>query len=149
MLPKNRFLGTFWPPKCLKFGICGHLKNEHKNKRHKIRKSLKKISQKGYQSRAEMVFLDASFETLPQTGARAPRAPKIIDFSSKSDQQVIQKLTHVSSLCSLRNICGELGDPKMAPSFALRVLSFSLRTHGESHACALAHIFKDAPISRR
>ena len=63
-------------------------------------------------SRAEIVFLDTHFETLPQTGARAARAPKICDLSSKSEQKVTQKLTHVSSLCSLRNICGELGDPR-------------------------------------
>ena len=100
-------------------------------------------------SRAEMVFLDTHFETLPQTGARAPRAPKIIDFSLKSWQKVMRKLTYLSSLCSLRNICGELGDPKMAPSFALCVLSFSLQNHGESHARALAHIFRGAPMSRR
>ena len=89
-------------------------------------KSSKKNSQKGKSFRAETVFLDTSSETLPQTGARAPRAPKIVDFSSKSEQKVTQKLTHVSSICSLRNICGELGDPKMAPSFALYVLSFFL-----------------------
>ena len=93
-------------------------------------------------------FLDTNFETLPQTGARAPRAPEIIDLS-KSEQKVTRKLTYLSSLCSLRNICGELGDPKMAPSFALCVLSFSLQNHGESHARALAHIFRGAPMSRR
>ena len=91
-------------------------------------------------------FLDTTFETLPQTGARAPWAPKIIDFSSKSETR---KLTYLSSLCSLRNICGELGNPKMAPSFALCVLSFSLQNHGQSHARALAHIFRGAPMSRR
>ena len=99
--------------------------------------------------RAEIVFLDTSFETLPQTGAKRRRDPKIIVFRSKYDKKVAQKLTHLSSLCSLRNICGELGDPKMAPSFALYVLSFSLQNHGESHARALAHIFRGAPMSRR
>ena len=100
-------------------------------------------------SRAEMVFLDTHFETLPQTGARAPRAPKIIDFSSKSEQQVTRKLTLVSSLCFLRNICGELGDSNLAPSFALCILFFSLQNHRESRARALAHIFRGAPMSRR
>ena len=103
----------------------------------------------GYTSCAEMVFFDTTSGTLPQTGARAPRAPKIIDFSSKSEQKVAQKLTHVSSLCSLHNICGELGDSNLAPSFALCVLSFPLQHHGESHARALAHIFRGAPMSRR
>ena len=41
--------------------------------------------------RAEMVFLDTTFETLAQTGARASRAFKIVDFSAKSAQKVIQK----------------------------------------------------------
>ena len=66
----------------------------------------------GNRFRAEMVFFDTTFGTLPRTGARAPRAPKIIDFSSKSEHKVTEKLIRVSSLCSLRNICGELGEPK-------------------------------------
>ena len=101
-------------------------------------KNSKIVSKRGGGFRAEMVFLDASFETLPQIGARAPREPKIIDFSSKSKQKVTQKLTHLSSPCSLLNICGELGDPKMAPSFPIYVLSFSLQTHGENHPHALS-----------
>ena len=79
----------------------------------------------------------------------APRVPKIVDLSSKYKEKVFNKLTHVSSLCSLRNICGELGDSNLAPSFALCVLFFSLQNHRESHARALAHIFKGAPMSRR
>ena len=101
----------------------------------------KNVLKMGRTFRAEMVVFDTTFGTLTQTGARAPRAPKIIDFSSKSDQQVTRKLTYLSSLFSLRNICGELGDPKMAPSFALYVLSFSLQTSGESHARARCAYF--------
>ena len=95
----------------------------------------------GYASRAEIVFLDTHFETLPQTGARAPRAPKIVAFSRKTVQKVSQKLTHVSSLCSLRNICGELGDSNLAPSFAHYVLFFSLQNHRESNARAWCAYF--------
>ena len=120
-----------------------------KRKEHRVRNlAPSRSSQKGDWFRRERVFFHTSFRTLPQTRA-GERAPKIVDFSSKSDKKVTRKLTHLSSLCSLRSICGELGDTKMAPSFALRVLSFSLRTHGESHARALAHIFKGAPMSRR
>ena len=50
---------------------------------------------------------------------------------------------------STPHICEELGDSKMAPSFALCVLFFSLQNHGESHARAVAQIFKGAPMSRR
>ena len=95
-------------------------------------------------SALKCVFFDTSFETLPQTVARAPRAPKIVVFPSKYEQKVARKLTHLSSLCSLRNMCGEL-----ATIFALCVLSFSLQNQGESHARALAHIFRAAPMSRR
>ena len=90
------------------------------------------------QIRDSSFLFDTTFETLPQTGARAPRAPKIIDCSSKSEQKVTRKLTYLSSLCFLRNICGELGDPKMAPSFALYILFFSLQAHGENHPHALS-----------
>ena len=148
-LPKNLLLGTLSAPKWLKFGIRCHLKNYSKIKRPKVTKSSKKCPQMGYASRAEIVFLDASFEILPQTGAKRRREPKIIVFPFKSAPKDAQKLTHLSSLCSLRNICGELGDTKMAPSFAPRVLSFSLQHHGESHVPALAHIFRGAPMSRR
>ena len=110
-------------------------------KRHKffkVTENSKKCSQKCKAFRAEIVFLDATFETLRQTGAKRRRTLKIIAFSSKSNQKVSQQLTHLSSLCSLRNICGEPGDSNLAPSFAHYVLSFSLRTHGESHARALS-----------
>ena len=148
-LPKNLLLGTLSAPKCVKFGIQGHLKNESKIKRQKVTKNSNNVSNMGGASRAKMGFFGTTFKTLPQTGARAPRASKIIDCSSKSVHKVTRKLTYLSSLCSLRNLCGELGDPKMAPSFALCVLSFSLRTHGGSHARALANLFRGAPMSRR
>ena len=81
-------------------------------------------------------LLDTNFETLPQTGARAPLTPKITDFSSKSLQKVTHKLTQLSSPCSLCNICGELGDPKMAPSFPLNVLPlFLVNLWGEPCSC--------------
>ncbi len=64
--------------------------------------------------------------------------PKIIVCSSKSDQKVTTKLIHLSSLCSLRNICGELGDSNLAPSFARCVLPFPLQTQRKNHPHALS-----------
>ena len=100
--------------------------------RHKVANKSKNVSKMGNPFRVKVCFFDTTFETLPQTGARAPRAPKITDFSSKSQQKVTRKLTYLSSLCSLRNICGELVDSNLAPSFALCVLSFSLQNHGKA-----------------
>ena len=84
--------------------------------------------------RVKVRFFGHLFRDPAPTRRKAAPTPKITAFSSKSDQQVPHKLTHLVSLCSLRNSCGELGDPKMAPSFALYVLLFCLRAHGENNS---------------
>ena len=53
-------------------------------------KSSKKDSQNGDTFRAKVFLFDTTFGTLPQIGARAARAPKIVDLSSKSEQKVTQ-----------------------------------------------------------
>ena len=81
---------------------------------------LKKCSQKRDGFRVKMMFLDTTFETLRQTGARRRRTSKIIVFFSKSKQTVTKKLTHLSSPCSLRNICGGFGGSGMAHAVSTR-----------------------------
>ena len=93
----------------------------------------------GREGRCKYVFFGHHFrDPAPNQCNGAPDPPKVIDLLSKSEQKVTWKLTHVSSPCSLRNICGELGDPKMAPSFAHYVLFFSLQAHGENHPHGLS-----------
>ena len=74
---------------------------------------------------------------------------KTIDCHANLINKVTQKLTYLSSPSSLRNIFGELGDPKMAPSFPIYVISLSLQTHGENTFMHFLHILRGAPMSHR
>ena len=82
------------------------------------------------------VFLTPLSRPRPKRVQGRPGLPKSSIFHQNLSKKVTQKLTHLSSLCSLRNICGELGGSNMAPSFAHYVLSFFLlNLWGEQRSC--------------
>ena len=92
--------GPLSAPKCVKFGICGHLKNEWKIKRQKVTKSYKKRPQKGEWFRAECFFwtpISKPCPNPPQGGAGPPESSIFIKIWQKKSLK-----THASefSLCS-------------------------------------------------
>ena len=83
---QNLLLGSLWAPKCINFGIWGHLKNYRKQILKNVRMYRKWVPKWVMPFVANRFVLETNFETLPQTSARTPLTPKIIDFSSKYHQ---------------------------------------------------------------
>ena len=60
------------------------------------------------------------FRNPAPTRRKAAPDPRIHSFSSKSVLKVAHTLTHLSSPCSLRNICGEFGGSRWAHAVSTR-----------------------------
>ena len=77
-LPKNLLLGTLSAPKCVKFGIRGHLKNERKTSDNKSRKA-RKMPPKWETGFVQIWFLltlvSRPHPELAQSGAWTPKSP--------------------------------------------------------------------------